>query len=83
MPDGIVAVGHRVVHGGARFRDPVLVDDEVVDAIRELSSLAPLHNAPALRAIEQTRRALPEVQHVAVFDTAFHATIPPEAATYA
>jgi acetate kinase len=77
------AVGHRVVHGGARFRDPVLVDDEVAQAIRELSSLAPLHNAPALRAIEEARSALPGVPHVAVFDTAFHVTIPDEAATYA
>jgi acetate kinase len=77
------AVGHRVVHGGARFRDPVVVDDEVTEAIRELSALAPLHNAPALKAIEQAREALPDVPHVAVFDTAFHATIPPEAATYA
>jgi acetate kinase len=77
------AVGHRVVHGGARFRDPVVVDDEVTQAIRELSSLAPLHNAPALEAIEEARSALPGVPHVAVFDTAFHATIPAEAATYA
>ena len=77
------AVGHRVVHGGARFRDPVRIDEEVVDAIRELSALAPLHNRPALAAIEEARRALPAVPHVAVFDTAFHATIPPEAATYA
>jgi acetate kinase len=83
LPDGIAAVGHRVVHGGARFRDPVLVYDEVSEAIRGLSSLAPLHNAPALKAIEHARRALPDVPHVAVFDTAFHATIPLEAATYA
>jgi acetate kinase len=80
---GTAAVGHRVVHGGARFRDPVVIDDEVVAAVRELSSLAPLHNTPALRAIEEARLALPDVPHVAVFDTAFHATIPPEAATYA
>ena len=77
------AVGHRVVHGGARFRDPVVIDDEVTEAIRELSALAPLHNAPALKAIGEARQALPSVPHVAVFDTAFHATIPPEAATYA
>jgi acetate kinase len=76
-------VGHRVVHGGARFRDPVAIDGEVMSAISELSALAPLHNAPALRAIEEARRALPGVRHVAVFDTAFHATIPDEAATYA
>jgi acetate kinase len=77
------AVGHRVVHGGTRFRDPVVVDDHVKAAIAELSSLAPLHNRPALEAIEKAQRSLPHAPHVAVFDTAFHATIPPEAATYA
>jgi acetate kinase len=77
------AVGHRIVHGGARFRAPALLDDEVFDAIRSLSSLAPLHNAKALEAVEHARRTLPDVPHVAVFDTAFHASIPPEAATYA
>jgi acetate kinase len=77
------AVGHRVVHGGTRFRDPVVVDDEVKAAIAELSSLAPLHNRPALDAIEEAQRSLADVPHVAVFDTAFHSTIPPEAATYA
>jgi acetate kinase len=83
VPEGVGAVGHRVVHGGARFRDPVVVDDEVTDAIRELTALAPLHNAPALEGIEEARLLLPAVPHVAVFDTAFHATIPTEAATYA
>jgi acetate kinase len=82
-PEGVDAVGHRVVHGGARFREPVVIDDDVTGAIRELSTLAPLHNAPALKAIEEARRALSAVSHVAVFDTAFHATIPAEAATYA
>jgi acetate kinase len=77
------AVGHRVVHGGVRFREPVVLDDEVKSAIRELSSLAPLHNEPALEAIEAAQRALPDVPHVAVFDTAFHATLPEEAAVYA
>jgi acetate kinase len=77
------AVGHRVVHGGPRFRDPVLVDERVRTAIADLSALAPLHNAPALAAMEEARRALPDVPHVAVFDTAFHATIRPDAATYA
>jgi acetate kinase len=83
VPDDVEAVGHRVVHGGARFREPVVVDDEITEAIGELSSLAPLHNAPALRAIADARRALPKLEHVAVFDTAFHATLPDEAATYA
>ncbi len=77
------AVGHRVVHGGARYTEPVLIDDEVEAAIEDLSRIAPLHNTPALRAIRAARAALPDVPHVAVFDTAFHATIPPEAATYA
>jgi acetate kinase len=77
------AVGHRIVHGGPRFREPVLLDDQVERAIAELSALAPLHNAPALAAIDDAKRALPDVPHAAVFDTAFHATIPGEAATYA
>ena len=77
------AVGHRIVHGGERFRDPVLVDDEVERAIEELTPIAPLHNAPALAALRDARRELPDVPHVAVFDTAFHATIPDEAAVYA
>ncbi len=77
------AVGHRVVHGGSRFGEPVVVDGDVKKAIQELSSLAPLHNRPALAAIDAAQAALPDVPHVAVFDTGFHATIPPEAATYA
>jgi acetate kinase len=77
------AVGHRIVHGGERFREPVVVDEEVEGAIEALVRLAPLHNAPALRALRNGRAALPGVPHVAVFDTAFHATIPEEAATYA
>jgi acetate kinase len=74
---------HRIVHGGARFRSPVLIDDSVRDEIEALEELAPLHNAPALRALADAERALPGVPHVAVFDTAFHATLPPEAYTYA
>ena len=77
------AVGHRVVHGGNRFVEPTLVDDEVVAGIDALSPLAPLHNVPALAAIREAREALPTLPHVAVFDTAFHASIPEEAATYA
>jgi acetate kinase len=71
------------VHGGARFVAPVLIDDEVEQAIDELSEIAPLHNGPALAAIRAARAALPDVPHVAVFDTAFHASIPAQAATYA
>jgi acetate kinase len=83
VPDGVVAVAHRVVHGGARFVEPVVIDDAVRRELEELSELAPLHNVPAIAAIDEARRALPWVPHVAVFDTAFHATIPDEARTYA
>ena len=74
---------HRVVHGGPRFRAPVVIDPAVREQIFELEVLAPLHNAPALAALEQAERSFPEVPQVAVFDTGFHATIPPAAATYA
>jgi acetate kinase len=77
------AVGHRVVHGGAKYTEPVLIDDHVEQVIEELSRIAPLHNTPALKAIREARAALPDVPHVAVFDTAFHATISQEASTYA
>jgi acetate kinase len=83
VPDGVVAVAHRVVHGGARFVEPVVIDDAVRRELEELSELAPLHNVPAIAAIDEARRALPSIPHVAVFDTAFHATIPDEARTYA
>ena len=79
----LAAVGHRVVHGGERFRSPVVVDDAVEHAIDELAVLAPLHNPAGLAGIRTARREWPDVPHVAVFDTAFHATIPPAAATYA
>jgi acetate kinase len=82
LPASVAAVGHRVVHGGSCFRDPTLIDEEVERAIADLTRLAPLHNAPALLAIRTARRALPDVPHVAVFDTAFHATLPDEAAIY-
>lgn len=83
VPEGIDAVAHRVVHGGPRFRDPVVIDDEVRNQISELVALAPLHNAPALEAIDIAQLTLPHVPHVAVFDTSFHRTIPAEAAEYA
>ncbi len=79
----IAAVGHRVVHGGDRFRSPVRVDDGVLAAIEELTELAPLHNPPAMAGIRAARAALPDAMQVAVFDTAFHATLPPAAYTYA
>ncbi|MEV4476707.1 acetate kinase [Nonomuraea sp. NPDC049504] len=78
-----VAVGHRVVHGGTRFGDAVLVDDEVIAAIEELAPLAPLHNPVNLTGIRLAQKVFPEVPQVAVFDTAFHRTLPPEAYTYA
>jgi acetate kinase len=77
-------VGHRVVHGGDRFRESVLVDEEVAAAIEQVSALAPLHNAPSLAAIRAARAALgPGVPMMAVFDTAFHATLPERAHRYA
>jgi acetate kinase len=80
---GLAAVGHRVVHGGSKFAAPTLIDDAVVSAIRELIPLAPLHNPANLAGIDAARRLLPDVAQVAVFDTAFHRTMPEAAATYA
>jgi acetate kinase len=77
------AVGHRVVHGGEKFTKATFIDDEVEQAIDELSPLAPLHNPPNLTGIRVARRTLPDVPHVAVFDTAFHHTLPPASHTYA
>lgn len=77
------AVGHRVVQGGARFFHPTLIDDLVEINIDELSVLAPLHNPGAVQGIRAAREAFPELAHVAVFDTAFHQTLPPAAYTYA
>jgi acetate kinase len=82
-PTDLRAVAHRVVHGGAGFLDPVVIDSVVREEIGELVSVAPLHNAPALDAIEKARTALPDVPHIAVFDTSFHRTIPDAAAVYA
>ncbi|MBO9625509.1 MAG: acetate kinase [Microbacterium sp.] len=78
-----VAVGHRVVHGGARFFAPTLVDADVERQIEELSVLAPLHNPANLAGIRAAKAAFGDVPHVAVFDTAFHQTLPPAAYTYA
>jgi acetate kinase len=80
---GLLAVGHRVVHGGTAFDQPTIVDDEVVATIERLVPLAPLHNPAALTGIAVARKLLPEVPQVAVFDTAFHATIPAAGITYA
>ena len=76
-------VGHRVVHGGARFSEAVLIDDAVADAIADLTDLAPLHQPRAVAGISAARRALPSTPQVACFDTAFHAGLPPAAAQYA
>lgn len=77
------AIGVRVVHGGSRFTAPVRVDDAVLAAIHELSELAPLHNPRSAATIEEARRSFPDVPIVAVFDTAFHQTLPAVAAEYA
>ncbi|WP_407318902.1 acetate kinase [Isoptericola halotolerans] len=80
---GIYAVGHRVVHGGAEFSGPVVVDDGVVDRIEALVPLAPLHNPANVQGIRVARELLHDVPHVAVFDTAFFQALPAEAYTYA
>ncbi|MBV8863702.1 MAG: acetate kinase [Mycobacterium sp.] len=80
---GLAAVGHRVVHGGPHFYQPTVVDDAVIAQLKDLSALAPLHNPPAVQGIEVARTMLPDVPHVAVFDTAFFHDLPDAAATYA
>ncbi len=80
---GLTAVGHRLVHGGNVFYRPTLIDDGVIAKLKELSSLAPLHNPPAVQGVEVARRMLPDVPHVAVFDTAFFHNLPDAAASYA
>lgn len=84
LTDGrIRAVGHRVVQGGARYSDPVLIDEQVRWDIHDLGKLAPLHNYAAVDGIDGAQALLPDVPHVAVFDTAFFAGLPTEASTYA
>jgi acetate kinase len=80
---GLLAVGHRVVHGGKHFYRPTLLDDATIAELEKLSELAPLHNPPAVRGIKVARKLLPDVAHVAVFDTAFFHDLPDAAATYA
>jgi acetate kinase len=80
---GLVAVGHRVVHGGPDLYRPTLVDDTLIAKLEELAPLAPLHNPPAVLGIRVARDALPDLPHIAVFDTAFFHDLPPAAATYA
>jgi acetate kinase len=81
--DEITAVGHRVVHGGDKYGNPVLIDDQVLADIHGLAHLAPLHNPMEALGIEWTRQVLPKAPQVAVFDTAFHQTMPPYAYRYA
>jgi acetate kinase len=80
---GLLAVGHRVVHGGKHFYRPTLLDDARIADLDKLSELAPLHNPPAVQGIKVARKLLPDVAHVAVFDTAFFHDLPAAAATYA
>ncbi len=79
----LAAVGHRVVHGGSLFGAPALIDDKLIAAVTELVPLAPLHNPANLEGIEVARRLFPDLPQVAVFDTAFHQTLPEHAYTYA
>ncbi|MFD3868885.1 acetate kinase [Streptomyces sp. NPDC058623] len=79
----LAAVGHRVVHGGTRFTEPTVIDDEVLAEIRSLIPLAPLHNPANVTGIEVARELRPDLPQVAVFDTAFHATMPEHVARYA
>ena len=79
----ITAVGHRVVHGGEAFQAPIIIDEKVIDAIKENIPLAPLHNPPNLTGIEVARAIFPDAPQVAVFDTAFHQTIPMKGFIYA
>jgi len=81
--DGITAVGHRVVHGGEKFVKSVIIDDKVIEAFRELASLAPLHNPPNIQGIEAARALMPKIPHMAIMDTAWHQTMPPSAYMYA
>ncbi|NLY71799.1 MAG: acetate kinase [Clostridiales bacterium] len=81
--DEIEAVGHRVVHAGEKYASSVLITDDVMDALRECSDLAPLHNPPNILGIEACKELMPNTPMVGVFDTAFHQTMPPEAYIYA
>ncbi len=80
---GIVACGHRIVHGGEFYSQPTLIDDTVVENIKKVIPFAPLHNPAHILGIEAARKSFPSIPHVAVFDTAFHQTMPPEAYRFA
>lgn len=81
-PGQVTAIGHRVAHGGEKFTSSMLIDDEVLAAIHEVEQLAPLHNTPNLAGIRAAMEILPDIPHVAIFDTAFHQTMPPTAYIY-
>ena len=83
LPGEINAVGHRVVHGGEKFKSSVVITDDVLAAIKAVQDLAPLHNPPNIAGIEATKELLPKVPQVAIFDTAFHQTMPEHAYLYA
>ena len=80
--DELIGIGHRVVHGGEKFTEPVIITDEVIDTIKECTELAPLHNPSAILGMEACKRIVPNIKMVAVFDTAFHQTIPKERYLY-
>ena len=82
-PPEVDAVGHRIVHGGPDLVEPVVIDAAVEAQLRGLVQLAPLHQPKSLAGLDAARRLLPDVPHVGCFDTAFHATLPPEASTFA
>ena len=83
LPEPPDVAGHRIVHGGERFREAVVIDEAVEAALQELTVLAPLHQPKSLAALAAVRHALPSLPEIACFDTSFHATLPPPAATYA
>jgi acetate kinase len=85
IPDtsSITAVGHRVVHGGEKFAKSVLIDDDAIDAFKQISALAPLHNPPNIMGIEAAKDLMPDIPHVAIMDTAWHQTMPSYAYIYA
>ena len=80
--DELMGIGHRVVHGGEKFSEPVVITDEVIEEIKKCSELAPLHNPAAVLGMEACRKIVPDMKMVTVFDTAFHQTIPEERYLY-
>ena len=80
--DELAGIGHRVVHGGEKFSEPVIITDEVIEEIRNVSDLAPLHNPAAVLGMEACKKVVPNMKMVAVFDTAFHQTLPKERYVY-